>query len=211
MESTELLKHAQRLQAIAQAGLAYAVSPYDVERYQEVRTLSAHLLQALTDEKFEKIISVFASESGYQTPKVDIRSVIFRDLDEVLLVKETVDHGRWTLPGGWADVGYTPREVAVKETLEETGLVVESVRLLALLDKREHAHPPQPWYVYKVFIECRIVGGTLLQETSETSGVRWFHRDELSSIDLSKDRVTLDQMMLLFQFAGKSDMSAICD
>jgi ADP-ribose pyrophosphatase YjhB (NUDIX family) len=211
MESTELLRYAQRLQAIAQAGLAYAVSPYDVERYQEVRTLSAHLLEALTDEKFEKIISVFASESGYQTPKVDIRSVIFRDLDEVLLVKETVDQGRWTLPGGWADIGYTPREVAVKETLEETGLVVESVRLLALLDKREHAHPPQPWYVYKVFIECRIVGGTLLQETSETSGVRWFRRDELSSIDLSRDRVTLDQMMLLFQFAGKPDMPAICD
>jgi ADP-ribose pyrophosphatase YjhB (NUDIX family) len=211
MKAAELLAHAQRLQAIAQAGLAYATSPYDLERYKEIRTLSARLLQALTDEDFEKIIRVFASETGYQTPKVDIRAVIFRGSDHVLLVKEKIDQGRWTLPGGWADVGYTPFEVAAKEALEETGLVVKPIRLLALLDKREYPHPPEPWYVYKVFIQCEIAGGSLVQETSETSGARWFRKDELSTIELSTARVTESQLAALFQFAEHPQLPALCD
>ena len=211
MKATELLACAQRLQAIAQAGLAYATSPYDVERYQEVRTLSAQLLQALTDEEFEKIIRVFASDSGYQTPKVDVRAVIFRGVDEVLLVKEKIDAGRWTLPGGWADVGYTPFEVATKESLEEAGLVVKAVRLLALWDKRQHDHPPQPWYVYKIFIRCEVVGGSLVQETTETSGARWFRKDEISTVELSTDRVTAAQILALFQFAERPELPPLCD
>jgi ADP-ribose pyrophosphatase YjhB (NUDIX family) len=211
VKATELLLYAQRLQAIAQAGLAYATSPYDLERYQEIRMLSARFLEALTDEEFEKIIRVFASETGYQTPKVDVRAVIFRGLDEVLLVKEKIDGGRWTLPGGWADVGYTPFEVAVKETLEETGLVVKAVRLLALLDKREHSHPPEPWYVYKVFIRCEIAGGSLQQETSETSGARWFGKGEIGAIELSTSRVTESQLRALFPFAEQPQLPALCD
>jgi ADP-ribose pyrophosphatase YjhB (NUDIX family) len=211
MKATELLTCAQRLQAIAQAALAYATSPYDLERYQEVRTLSVRLLQAVTDEEFEKIIRVFASETGYQTPKVDVRAVLFRGIDEMLLVKETIDHGRWTLPGGWADVGYTPFEVAAKEALEETGLVVKAVRLLALWDKREHPHPPQPWYVYKAFVRCEAIGGSLAQETSETTGARWIRKDELSTIELSTDRVTHSQLVTLFQFAEQPQLPALCD
>ena len=211
MKATELLTYAQRLQAISQAGLAYATSPYDLERYQEVRMLSARLLQSITDESFEKIIRVFASESGYQTPKVDVRAVIFRGVDELLLVKEKIDKGRWTLPGGWADVGYTPFEVAAKETLEETGLVVRPVRLLALLDKRLHAHPAQPWYVYKAFIRCEIEGGTLAQDTTETAGARWFRKDDLSALELSTDRVTESQLLSLFSFAEQPDLPALCD
>ena len=76
------------------------------------------------------------------------------------MVQEKSDHNRWTLPGGWADIGYTPFEIAVKEAREETGLETEAVRLLALLDKKQHAHPPQPWYVYKAFVLCRVIGGS---------------------------------------------------
>src|SRR3954464_3043790 len=122
MEPTHLLLLAQRLQAIAQAGLAYARIPYDIERYEEIRLLSVKLLQELTEEPLEKIVRVFASETGYQTPKVDVRAVLFRGEDKVLLVQEKIDQGKWTLPGGWADIGYTPYEVAVKEAQEETGL-----------------------------------------------------------------------------------------
>lgn len=211
MKATELLAYAQRLQALAQAGLAYATSPYDIERYAEIRTLSARLLEALTDEDFEKILRVFASETGYQTPKVDVRAVVFRGSDQVLLVKEKIDRGRWTLPGGWADVGYTPFEVAAKEALEETGLVVRPVRLLALWDKRQHAHPSDAWYVYKAFIRCETIGGSLARETSETAGPRWFRRDELSALELSTDRVTESQLLTLFQFAEQPDLPALCD
>src|SRR5215217_2101274 len=111
MDSHRLLAHAQRLQALAQSGLTYATDLYDRERYEEVRAVSVQLLQALTDEPLEKIIRAFASEDGYPTPKVDVRAVVLRKGAEVLLVQETLDSGRWTLPGGWADIGYTPCEI----------------------------------------------------------------------------------------------------
>ena len=211
VESSQLLIQAQRLQALAQAGLAYATNQYDLERYQEIRSISARLLQELTEEPLEKIIRVFASEDGYQTPKVDVRAVLFREGPEILLIKEKVDNGRWTLPGGWADVGYTPFEIAAKETYEETGLVVKPVRLLALFDKRKHPHPPQPWYVYKAFIQCEVQGGSLIQDTAETTGARWFRQDELPYLDLSIDRTTESQLETIFRFASDPGSPTVCD
>jgi ADP-ribose pyrophosphatase YjhB (NUDIX family) len=211
MKPIELLECAQRLQAIAQAGLAYSQSAYDTERYEEVRALSVRLLQELTDEPHEKIISVFASDGGYQTPKVDVRAVVFRGKDEILLVREKIDGGRWTLPGGWADVGYSPSEVAVKEALEEAGIEVAPVRLLALFDIRKHTHPPQPWHAYKIFIQCEERGGMLIHETTETAGAQWFRSDELAGLDLSIDRVTLPQLRQMFRFAANPDLPALCD
>ncbi|HZU25737.1 MAG TPA: NUDIX hydrolase N-terminal domain-containing protein [Bryobacteraceae bacterium] len=211
MEALELLSYAQRLQALAQAGLGYAVNSYDRERYHEIRGISACLLQELTDEPFEKIMRVFASEDGYQTPKVDVRAVIFRGAAEILLVSEKIDGGRWTLPGGWADVGLTPFEVAAKEVKEETGLLVEPLRLLALFDKRRHPHPPQPWYVYKAFIHCEIRGGSLVEDTPETSSPRWFTLPEIETLELSTDRITSSQLKTLFAFATNPALPALCD
>ncbi len=211
MESRQLLIHAQRLQALAQAGLAYASSAYDRARYEEIRAISVRLLQELTEETLEKIIRVFADEDGYQTPKVDIRAVVVRDGREILLVSEKGDKGRWTLPGGWADVGYTPFEVAAKEVHEETGLIVRPMRLLALFDKKMHPHSPQPWYVYKAFIQCEVESGLLLQETTETKGARWFTTDELTSLNLSTDRVTLSQMETIYKLASNPLSTALCD
>jgi ADP-ribose pyrophosphatase YjhB (NUDIX family) len=211
MEALRVLGLAQRLQALSQAGLAYATNGYDVERFSEIRAISVTLLQELTEEPLEKIVRVFASDEGYQTPKVDVRSVIFRGQEEILLVRETLDGGKWTLPGGWADVGYSPFEVAAKEAEEESGLVVQPVRLLALFDKRMHAHPPQPGYAYKVFIQCREHGGALKQRTAETEGACWFRRDELRHLELSTDRTTLSQLETMFQFARDPNLPALCD
>src|SRR3954454_9957682 len=171
--------HAQRLQALAQAGLTHAANLYDVERYQEIGSISLKLVEELTDEHLEKILRAFPKENGYPTPKVDIRAVVFSEGPQILMTREKIDGGRWTLPGGWADIGYTPFEVAAKEAYEETGLIVEPVRLLALFDKRKHDHPPQPWYVYKAFILCEVTGGSLSAETSETTGASWFRQSEL--------------------------------
>jgi len=211
MTSADLLLCAQRIQALAQAGIAYSTNKYDLDRYQQLRGLSVELLQQLTDEPYEKIIKVFASETGYQTPKVDIRAVIFNPSRQLLLTKEKGDQDRWTLPGGWADVGYSPFETAEKETLEETGLRVRAVRLLALYDKRKHPHPPQPWYVYKAFILCAVEGGSLAEETAETAGADWFSAEDLHHIDLSTDRVTGSQLELLFKFADNPALPAVCD
>jgi len=207
----QLLIHAQRLQALAQAGLAYTTNLYDRERYEEIRAISVRLLEELTEEPLEKIIRVFASEDGYQTPKVDIRAVLVREGPEILLVREKLDGGRWTLPGGWADVGYTPYEVAAKEAYEETGLTVQPSRLLALFDKRKHPHPPQPWYIYKAFIQCEVIGGSILQDTQETIGARWFRMDELPSIELSTDRTTASQLETIFRLVSDPHLPTLCD
>lgn len=212
MTASTLLLHAQRLQALAQAGLAYPSTAYDVERYEEIRAISVQLLHQLApDEPLEKLTQLFASETGYQTPKVDVRAVLFRGQEEVLLVQEKIDGNRWALPGGWADVGYTPFEVAVKEAHEETGFEVRAVRLLALLDKKCHPHPPQPWYIYKAFVLCEIVGGTLLASTPETTGARWVREEEISTLALSVDRNTASQLHTLFEFARNPHLPTLCD
>ena len=211
MRPQQLLLQAQRLQALAQAGLAYSTGVYDQERYQAIREISVALMGELTDEPLEKIVRLFASEDGYQTPKIDIRAVVVRNDREVLLVSEKVDKGRWTLPGGWADVGYTPFENAAKEVHEETGLVVKALRLLALMDKKMHAHPPQPWYVYKAFIQCDLEGGDLLKETVETAGAAWFSMKDAEALPLSVDRVTLVQLKTVFELARDPRSIVLCD
>jgi hypothetical protein len=97
------LDMAKRLQAVAQAGLEYSENKYDIDRYQQIRSLSLEIMRDFTELEMSKLVDVFASEKGYQTPKVDVRGVVFRD-DKILLVRETID-GNWSVPGGWADIG----------------------------------------------------------------------------------------------------------
>jgi ADP-ribose pyrophosphatase YjhB (NUDIX family) len=199
MQSLTLLSIAKRLQSIAQGGIFYSDNkPFDRERYEEISELSVQILSNLTDEPIEKISNLFTQErDGYQTPKVDVRAVVFNELGEILMVKEKVD-GCWSLPGGWADVGCTPAEVAVKEVKEETGLAVKTVRLLAVMDKRNYPHPPEGWYVYKIFILCEKVGGDILLDTTETSDIRYFSLGNLPP--LSEPRNVYSQIKMMFEY-----------
>jgi ADP-ribose pyrophosphatase YjhB (NUDIX family) len=199
MQNINLLAIAKRLQSIAQAGIFYSEDkPFDRERYQEISDISVQILSQLTDEPIEKIGNLFTQErDGYQTPKVDIRAVVFNKSGDILMVKEKVD-GCWSLPGGWADVGYTPAEVAVKEVWEETGLEVKTVRILAVIDKRNHPHPPEGWYVYKIFILCEKIGGGILKNTTETSDIQYFSSENLPP--LSEPRNVISQIKLMFEY-----------
>lgn len=151
------LEAVKRIQAIAQNGLAYSQNVYDIERYEELRRISVEMMAVISETCISAVKNLFAGETGYQTPKVDIRAVVFRE-GKVLLVKETAD-GCWSLPGGWADVGLSPGDVVVKEVREEAGLQVKPRRLLGILDKKFHPHPPSPYHTYKVFILCESIGG----------------------------------------------------
>ena len=151
--SFDWLKIAQEIQSIAQAGLSYTDNKFDLERYRRLRELSVIILKEYTDTPIHKIRKLFASEEGYQTPKIDIRGVVFRN-DKILMVREAID-GKWTLPGGWADIGYSPFEIAAKEILEEAGLKVTPIRLLAVFDKMKHNHPPDIFHVYNYSINYR--------------------------------------------------------
>jgi len=209
--ATEWLGIAQRLQALAQAGLAYDPHVYDAERYQEILALSQRMLGHITGLPIPFFQQAVAAERGYPTPKVDVRAVMFRGSDEILMVREKSDGGRWSLPGGWADVGCTPFEVAVKEVREETGLTVEAQRLLALWDMRRHPHPPQAFSIWKAVILCRVLDGELQAETSETTEARWVARVDIAQLDLSTGRITAAQLERLFAHALRPDLPAECD
>ena len=127
------LKWAKELQAIAQAGLTYSNDIYDLERFEMIRNLSIEMLASHTKVEQTMIKDLFANETGYATPKVDVRAVIFKG-DKLLMVRERADK-LWALPGGWGDIGLTPSEVAVKETKEEAGFDVQANQLVAVLDK----------------------------------------------------------------------------
>lgn len=146
--SKELILLAQRIRALSQTGLVYSLSEYDTERYEELSRLSDEITALATGLKPDDVASGYRPAQEYVTPKVDIRAVVFNEKDEILLVREKMD-GCWSLPGGWSDVGYSPKEVAAKEVKEETGLDVLPVRLLAVMDMSKHPHPAIPYYVYK--------------------------------------------------------------
>jgi ADP-ribose pyrophosphatase YjhB (NUDIX family) len=204
--SDKWLEWAKQIQAIAQAGLTYSKDVYDIERFEQLREISIEMMAEQTNLEKTKIKKLFANETGYQTPKVDIRAVVFLE-GKLLLVKEREDGG-WSLPGGWGDIGYTPSEVAVKEVSEEAGYEVHATRLLAVFDKKCHPHPPSPYHVYKLFIRCEIVGGEA-RSGIETTNVAFFGKDELP--DLSVDRNTVSQLMLAFEYEENPSKAVLID
>ncbi len=188
------LRWAQRLQAIAQTGLTYSRDPFDRERYEELRGIALAMASGEIGVPAEDVRVAFASGLGYPTPKVDVRAVVFRG-EELLLVRERRS-GRWTLPGGWADAGDTPSRAAERETLEESGYRVRAGKVLAVLDKTRHEHPPSIDYTYKLLIGCRLEGGEPVT-SHEIDAVGFFARDARPALDL--DRTTPGQVELAYQ------------
>jgi ADP-ribose pyrophosphatase YjhB (NUDIX family) len=183
----------RRLQAIAQNGLAFSKDPFDRERFEQVRGIADEILMHHTDLDWTLVRDLLHADSGYATPKIDVRGAVFRG-DRVLLVRERSD-GRWSLPGGWADVGDSPSEAVVREILEESGFQTKVRRLIALFDRGRHPHPPSVFAVYKVFFLCDLVGGTA-SGGLETSEAGFFGRDELPPLSIS--RVTDDEIARVF-------------
>jgi len=192
MLENEILKIARRVQSIAQAGLHYAENDFDRQRYDELRELSVQLASDLTDTEINKIRGLFTDDTGFQTPKVDVRAVVQKD-GRILLVKERSD-GRWSLPGGFADINYSPKEVAVKEVAEETGLEVKATRLLAVIDTDRHNFPPLEFHYYKIIILCDLIGGEL-RGSCETEEAQFFDPDDLP--ELSEKRNTPELFALI--------------
>jgi ADP-ribose pyrophosphatase YjhB (NUDIX family) len=176
------LRWAQRVQAIAQTGLTYATDPFDRQRYEELREMAIEMAES-AGASAAAARAAFTSEDSYPTPKVDVRAVVFRG-DEVLLVREARTGG-WTFPGGWADVGDTPGGVAERETWEESGYRVKARKLVAVFDKSRHEHPPSLFYTYKMLVMCDLVGGEA-KESHETNGVGFFPREAVPDLDLER-------------------------
>ncbi len=206
MNELNWLEVAKRIQAIAQNGLTYSEGMYDIDRYQELRDISVKILNQITDTPIQKIEDLFASETGYQTPKVDIRGVVIED-DKILMIKEEQD-GKWSLPGGWADINFSPAEIVCKEIYEEAGIHVKTNRLLAICDKHKHPHPPDPYHAYKFFFLCERTGGEI-KTGMETLDVGFFEENKLP--ELSEGRVTQSQIELVYKLYRNPNLPTYFD
>lgn len=194
MTDPRWLAWTRRIAAIAQNGLTYTEGVFDRERYLELQRIAAEMGAAYTDAEPERVLGLFSVETGYATPKVDVRGVV-AEAGRLLLVRERAD-GLWSLPGGWADVGEAPSATIEKEVLEETGFQVKASRILAVLERERHGAPPLPWSVYKLFFRCDLVGGEP-KPSVETAEVGFFARDEIPP--LSSGRVTNAQIQRMFE------------
>lgn len=193
MES-QWLQWIKRLQAISQDGLTYTRDHYDVERYEQLREVAAEILAAHSTGDIEEARGLLNLEKGPATPKVDVRAAVFRG-GKLLLIKETED-GLWSLPGGWADVGESASEAAVRETYEESGYRTRAVKLVSAYDRDRQGHPPIPYYVYKLNFLCEIEEETPVGDT-DSIGVAFFGENEIPELSLT--RVTPAQVSRFFE------------
>jgi len=180
----ELLRWSEALAGIARTGLGFTENLYERERFEEVLHVAADMQVVAglvpDDTQTADVVDAWMSSvgsgvGGYVTPKVAVGAVVGDDDGRILLIKRA-DSGVWLYPTGWADVGYSPAEVVVKEVAEETGIVVEVLGLLAVLDGMQMGLRLP---MYSLVWHCRAVGGELAAHPLECSDVGWFTEDAL--------------------------------
>jgi len=180
----DLIRWSEALSGIARTGLGFTENLYERERFEEVLAVAGDIAAAAqADEEYdaehyvdEWMKGVGKGVAGYVTPKVAVGAVVYNEHQEILLVQRA-DSGLWLYPTGWADVGYSASEIAVKEVREETGIVCEPERLIALLDGLRLGFTSVP--LYSLVFLCRAVEGELKAHPLETSDVGWFAEDKL--------------------------------
>ena len=202
-----MLNKITRLKAIADIGLLYATNEYDKERYAEIQEISFELLNKLSNHPIEALKVTLPLSKDYPTAKVDIRGLLLSPDKKILLVRESAD-GKWALPGGWADIGFTPTETVIKEFKEETGLDVKTESLLAVFDKKMHAHPPQAFYVYKMIFYCSAISAEI-NKGFDVLDVEYFEIDSLPP--LSEDRILKSQIETLYKKIINQDFKTLVD
>ena len=175
-----------KLSALAQDGLTYGADEYDLDRYRQLSRLAVELFSVLSGQPAAELAIELGRDSGYATPKIDVRGAIFDDDERVLLMREKID-GLWSLPGGWADPGDAPSAAATREILEETGYHSSAVKLIACWDREVQGNPPPlPVHVYKLFFLCRRDGAVQPPAVLETLEVGWFGLDALPPLSLGR-------------------------
>lgn len=199
------LTWAQEIQSISQAGLEYSRDPYDIERFERLREISVEILSEYTNLDSKIIADLFANESGYQTPKIDVRAVVNKG-DKLLFVRE--NNGKWSLPGGWADINYSARENVKKEVKEEAGINVEPEKIIAVFDRNKHYDDNYPYSVYSIFIKCKYIDGTFIRNI-ETTAAEFFPKDEIPG--LCKAKITQKQLDACYAFIEGRSREVIFD
>ena len=188
------LKWAIEIQSLAQAGLTYTDNVYDIERYERLREIAAEIIEEKSNISLEKVKDLFCNENDYQTPKIDTRAAIFKD-DKILLTYE--NNGTWSLPGGWCDVLESVASNTIKEVKEETGLDVETIKIIAVQDRNKHNKPIYAYGVCKIFVLCNVIGGEFI-ENIETTEIKYFSLDEIPN-NLAEEKTNNEQIEMCFK------------
>jgi ADP-ribose pyrophosphatase YjhB (NUDIX family) len=195
------LTWARALQALAQTGLHFSRDPFDIQRYEEVRAIATAMLAAGSGEPTPRILDLFRQDTGYTTPKIGVRGAAFRD-GRILLVRER-DDGRWSLPGGWADVNQSAAQCVEREFSEEAGFTARATKLVAVWDRGRHVVRPFPFSIYGLYFLCTLTGGSA-QPGIETTEVEFFAEDQLP--ELSDGRVTERMIGRMFAHQRHPDL-----
>lgn len=190
----DLLTTQRNMLALIQSGLAFTQDPFDRDRYQK---LQAFLLQQMALDpqvNVAQLKTALTQDAGYVTPKVDVRALILK-ADRILLVQD-VPTQTWALPGGYADVGYSPRENVEREVREETGLAVRTRGLLHIFDTAQRPDIPQVAQFYKLVFACDPLDGHF-EPNMEVDRIGYF--DLAALPPLSLNRTTPEQLTTLLQ------------
>ena len=178
----KLVEYIMEIQSIAQSALFYVKDVYDKERFERLRDISAEMMALKTDLPLETVKTLFCSDYGYQTPKVDTRAAIFKN-DKILLVHEK--NGTWSMPGGWCEFDMSPVDNTIKETKEEAGKDIKVKSVISVQNRDNHNIPPYAYAIVKIFYLCEEIGGDF-EDNDETTEIAYFAENELPNMALEK-------------------------
>ncbi len=198
----------ERTAAVARTGLAFSPHGFDAERYEEMLREAAAMRAALDgagDGEAEEIWRRWRAEvregyDGYVTAACGCGVIAFNARDELLMIRRT--NGRWWYPTGFCEVGASLAENVAKEALEETGLVVRPLHLMAVIDSRKagsvHRH------IYSHLFYCRIESGELRPNPLEALEAGFFALERIPEPLHGVDRKWI-ALAREFHFTGRRD------
>ncbi|OQX95565.1 NUDIX hydrolase [candidate division KSB1 bacterium 4572_119] len=182
-QTPDLIKWAREIQALSQSGLAYQQNEYEKERYSRLMEIAAEMTASESNLNKQTILDNFNLQPGYATPKVDVRGAVFRD-GKILLVQERSDK-KWSMPGGWADVGDLPSETIEREVKEESGFAVKAKKIVAVFDANRDGIPLNFYHAFKIIFLCEIISGDA-RPSYETLSVDFFDFANLPPLSSSR-------------------------
>jgi ADP-ribose pyrophosphatase YjhB (NUDIX family) len=200
-ENPKWLEIARAIQQLAQTGAAFAVTDYEKDRYKRLTEITAEIVEHHTILEKESVQKVLMEQPGYATPKIDVRAAVFKD-GKILLVQETTDNC-WAMPGGWADVGDVPSEVAIRECKEESGFDVKPIKVIGVFDANRVGGRLEFFHAFKIIFLCELIGGKAAP-SDETLDVRFFDLNELPELSLNRtNEKHLNEIKLHLKNSGR--------
>jgi ADP-ribose pyrophosphatase YjhB (NUDIX family) len=195
------LEIAREIQQLAQTGAAFAVTDYEKDRYKRLTEITAEIIEHHTTLEKEAVAKVLMEHPGYATPKIDVRAAVIKD-GKILLVQESTDNC-WAMPGGWADVGDVPSEVAIRECKEESGFDVKPLKVIGVFDANRVGGKLEFFHAFKIIFLCELVGGEATP-SDETLDVQFFDFNSLPPLSLNRtNEIHLNEIKLHLQNSNR--------